>query len=237
VRVEIETALGANDLDVVPVLVNGARMPRAEELPPSLHPLLRRHAATIRRDPDFRDDVERLAMALRASVRTGLLDISKVGDGRAVAAQTPRRQKGRAALLAGAVFIGAAALIGLNYGWVRGLGVEHRAYACSGTLRYHGQNIDRATLRLDSRQWPRALWPAGWRASQGRWDGNGSLELPSGFHISFYDNEAYRSGNVLLFSERYKQSSRRSVGSFHPGGLLRFANSELHCVITADEAL
>jgi hypothetical protein len=68
VRIEIEIALAAGDLDVVPVLINGARMPRAEELPPSLHPLLRRHAATIRRDPDFRDDIERLATVLRASV-------------------------------------------------------------------------------------------------------------------------------------------------------------------------
>jgi hypothetical protein len=76
VRIEIEIALAAGDLEVVPVLINGAHMPRAEELPPSLHPLLRRHAATIRRDPDFRDDVARLIAALRVSVRTGVFDFS-----------------------------------------------------------------------------------------------------------------------------------------------------------------
>lgn len=78
VRVEIEIALAAGGLDVVPVLVNGARMPRASELPESLHPLLRRHAATIRPDPDFRDDIDRLATALRASVNTGVLDLGTV---------------------------------------------------------------------------------------------------------------------------------------------------------------
>lgn len=79
VRAEIEMALNAPDLYVVPVLVNGARMPRAEELPTSLHALLRRHAAVIRRDPDFHDDVARLTQALRASVQSGVLDLAGLG--------------------------------------------------------------------------------------------------------------------------------------------------------------
>src|SRR5262245_13401532 len=52
VRVEIETALALPELTVVPVLVNGATLPRPEDLPESLRPLLHRHSATIRRDPD-----------------------------------------------------------------------------------------------------------------------------------------------------------------------------------------
>lgn len=79
VRVEIETALATPGLLVVPILVNGAHMPRAEEVPESVRPLLRRNAAIIRRDPDFHDDVERLATAIRASVNTGILDLSKIG--------------------------------------------------------------------------------------------------------------------------------------------------------------
>lgn len=79
VRVEVETALSAPNLYVVPVLVNGAQMPRAEELPVSLHGLLRRHAAVIRRDPDFHDDVTRLTQALRASVQSGVLDLAGLG--------------------------------------------------------------------------------------------------------------------------------------------------------------
>jgi hypothetical protein len=43
VRLEIESALRA-DIRVIPVLVAGARMPAAAELPESLRPLTRRHA-------------------------------------------------------------------------------------------------------------------------------------------------------------------------------------------------
>ena len=104
VRIEIETALNASGLDVVPVLVNGARMPRAEELPQSLHPLLRRHAAIIRRDPDFHDDVARLSTALRASVQTGILDLANLGGERKA---TPARS----ALPRWALLVGATAAI------------------------------------------------------------------------------------------------------------------------------
>ena len=79
VRAEVELALNAPDLYVVPVLVNGAQMPRAEEIPECLHPLLARHAAVIRRDPDFHGDVARLAQALRASVQSGMLDLAGLG--------------------------------------------------------------------------------------------------------------------------------------------------------------
>src|SRR6187401_2315451 len=43
VRLEIEEAL-AKDVPVIPVLVGGARMPRPEELPESLHALMERNA-------------------------------------------------------------------------------------------------------------------------------------------------------------------------------------------------
>lgn len=68
VRIEIETALTTPGLTVVPLLINGARMPRADELPPTLHPLVTRHAAIIRRDPDFHDDVRRLVNVLQAEM-------------------------------------------------------------------------------------------------------------------------------------------------------------------------
>jgi hypothetical protein len=46
VRVEIETAL-ARDIRVVPVLIDGARMPQAEDLPESLRPLVYRQAVGL----------------------------------------------------------------------------------------------------------------------------------------------------------------------------------------------
>lgn len=123
VRIEIEIALAADNLDVVPVLINGARMPRAEDLPPSLHPLLRRHAATIRRDPDFRDDLERLATALRASVRTGLLDLGALGgDRRPPPPPVPRSSDAsRTPLLIGGAMAAALALLAVGFGVSRWL--------------------------------------------------------------------------------------------------------------------
>ncbi|ANP44468.1 toll/interleukin-1 receptor domain-containing protein [Candidatus Viadribacter manganicus] len=113
VRIEIETALSTPSVLMVPVLVNGARMPRASEVPENLHPLLRRNAAIIRRDPDFHDDVERLAATLRASVNTGILDLSKIGGQSSSAGSAPRARSTSRAL----VMISAAlALVAAGYG-------------------------------------------------------------------------------------------------------------------------
>lgn len=81
VRIEIETALATKGLTVVPVLVNGARMPKAEEVPASLRGLLRFHAATVRRDPDFHDDIRRMGEAIKESLKSGALDLTALGAG------------------------------------------------------------------------------------------------------------------------------------------------------------
>ncbi len=75
VRIEVELALAARDLTVVPVLVNGARMPRAHELPSSLHPLLGRNAAIIRGGWRSRSDVERLARSLAPFIMPDMVRI------------------------------------------------------------------------------------------------------------------------------------------------------------------
>jgi hypothetical protein len=46
VRLEIEAAIKRN-VRIIPILVDGARMPRAEELPPSLANLARRQALEL----------------------------------------------------------------------------------------------------------------------------------------------------------------------------------------------
>ncbi|HEY1389837.1 MAG TPA: SUMF1/EgtB/PvdO family nonheme iron enzyme [Ktedonobacterales bacterium] len=70
VRVEIEQTLAlapvnddgrpTSDLLLMPVLVQSARMPHAEELPASLRDLAHRNATPIRRHPDFDHDINRL---------------------------------------------------------------------------------------------------------------------------------------------------------------------------------
>lgn len=64
VRIELEAALRAPSVEVVPVLLSGADMPSAEQLPDSLRPLLRLHAAKVRRDPDFHRDMSKLVAYL-----------------------------------------------------------------------------------------------------------------------------------------------------------------------------
>jgi hypothetical protein len=60
VRIEVEHGLSRKAMLVIPVLVNGAGVPSAADLPPSLHELAFRNAAVIRDDPDFRRDMTRL---------------------------------------------------------------------------------------------------------------------------------------------------------------------------------
>jgi TIR domain-containing protein len=54
VAIEIEAALARN-IRLIPVLVGGARMPKASELPESLKPLVRRHAVELRHTQFGRD--------------------------------------------------------------------------------------------------------------------------------------------------------------------------------------
>ena len=63
VRIEIEAALSRNIL-IVPLLVRGASLPAEEKLPPSLRKLVYRNAMSIRPDPDFHRDMDRLIAAI-----------------------------------------------------------------------------------------------------------------------------------------------------------------------------
>jgi hypothetical protein len=63
VRLEVETALARSDLKLIPVLVAGARMPGADELPDSLQPLRRLNAIELS-DARWRYDVGRLVNTL-----------------------------------------------------------------------------------------------------------------------------------------------------------------------------
>jgi glucoamylase len=66
VRLEIEAAL-ERDVRVIPVLVGGARMPRAAQLPPSLAKLARRQALELS-PARFSSDIERLQSVLEKSL-------------------------------------------------------------------------------------------------------------------------------------------------------------------------
>jgi hypothetical protein len=70
VRIELETAFERH-LRVIPVLLEGASMPTAVDVPLSLQPLCYRTAVPVRPDPDFKMDLERLLVALRVSEGAG----------------------------------------------------------------------------------------------------------------------------------------------------------------------
>jgi hypothetical protein len=64
-RIEIETALQTPGKLVIPVLVDGARMPSKTRLPDSLKDLTFRNASTVQNDPYFEFDIGRLIEFLR----------------------------------------------------------------------------------------------------------------------------------------------------------------------------
>ena len=59
VHIEIAAAL-RRDIPLIPVLVEGQEMPSSDVLPAALQPLAVKNAATVRPDPDFQRDMERL---------------------------------------------------------------------------------------------------------------------------------------------------------------------------------
>src|SRR5438128_280542 len=59
VRGEIEMAL-LREIPIIPLLVERASMPGPDDLPPSLRELSFRGALSIRDDPDFKNDINRL---------------------------------------------------------------------------------------------------------------------------------------------------------------------------------
>jgi len=69
VRVEIEIAL-QRGISVIPVLVDGAVVPQADKLPPSLEPLTRRQACELRHT-SFQSDVTRLIADINAVIARG----------------------------------------------------------------------------------------------------------------------------------------------------------------------
>ena len=66
VRLEVEAAL-RRGIPVVPVLVDGASVPKRTELPEQMSALARRNGIPVRYDPDFHNDMERLIKGLSPS--------------------------------------------------------------------------------------------------------------------------------------------------------------------------
>jgi hypothetical protein len=112
VRLEIATAL-QRDVRVIPVLVNGAAMPRPEDLPPDLAKLTRRNAIELS-DARFSFDVDRLIQAIEAVLQekapSALLPASTVP-------RPPSARRKRARRIVLALSISTLGLLALS-GWL-----------------------------------------------------------------------------------------------------------------------
>ena len=97
VRLEIATALKRN-IRVLPVLLRGAVMPTAQQLPPDIALLARRHALGIT-DEDFDHDIQRLVEIIEPSAR----GVSRPGIDRGTS-----RKFARSAMAAGLLLAAAA---------------------------------------------------------------------------------------------------------------------------------
>lgn len=65
VRIEIESAL-ERDIPVIPVLVQGGKIPEKDALPSRLKELAYRNGIAVRADPDFHNDMDRLIRGIES---------------------------------------------------------------------------------------------------------------------------------------------------------------------------
>jgi hypothetical protein len=108
VRVEIESAL-RQDKRVIPILVGEVRMPRAEELPDAMRPLVRRNAVRLTYER-FNADTQGLIKALQQT-------LAEIGASRPSPAEAPKparveRERGRQSAAATKGAAAAPAVVG-----------------------------------------------------------------------------------------------------------------------------
>jgi hypothetical protein len=103
VRFELEKAVKLDKL-IIPVLVGSAKMPQPAHLPATLEALAFKHAMTVRPDPDFHRDLDRLIRAIKVGGAT-----HKAQD-RASQPGAHRRLRTAAAAIVGMVVV---AILGL----------------------------------------------------------------------------------------------------------------------------
>src|SRR5262245_19891472 len=119
VAIEIAAAL-ARDIRVIPVLVDGARMPKASQLPDSLKPLARRHAIEVRH-AHFGHDAEALVARMREALGVEALGeeatVARGHEALGDAAASPNRRRFELYSRRRTVMAAAAVALLLMVGW------------------------------------------------------------------------------------------------------------------------
>ena len=133
VRLEIERALQRTDVHVIPVLVDGARMPTEDELPGGLRALARRNACELT-DSRWDYDVEVLCRRLRNVLGETTLEHERRAAADAPPEPRPARQAPSSVVTAVLATLAAAAFAGVL------------AASLSEPLRFRGEESDWARL-------------------------------------------------------------------------------------------
>ncbi len=92
VRIEIEAAL-EQEIPVIPLLVRGGRMPRADDLPAELAELAYRNGTVVRADPDFHRDMDRLIRGLEGYLESRPDEAVRAAPDEAAAVRSPTRER------------------------------------------------------------------------------------------------------------------------------------------------
>jgi TIR domain-containing protein len=143
-RLEAEAALARDDVRVIPVLLQDAKMPDADELPASLAPLARRHAIELS-DERWDYDVGRLIEVLDRTLGPGVADppVERETD-QTTLSRTARIRQAAAAHPVRVFAAGSALtlLLGVVVLWLAGVfsGPEFKA---SFTSPHNGQAVPR----------------------------------------------------------------------------------------------
>jgi hypothetical protein len=149
VRLEVATALSRN-IRVIPVLVEGATMPTAEELPADLAGLARRNAIEIS-DVRFKFDVKRLVETLERVLPPPSAPTPDGDDRRgALAGPTPAKLK-KAGVALAAVALAAVALVSYGVwrfsgGGTEGLTARVEEINSNGPVGNNAGNVDRPVV-------------------------------------------------------------------------------------------
>lgn len=130
VRLEVAAALQRTGVRVIPVLVNGARMPHAEELPPPLAPLAWRHAHEVL-DTRFVADVDHLIKTLGGKRSKWLQNLVVTG-------------------VAGAIVVGAAGIVFLSFISPPEIAADVTLYEGGGEIADEREDLAEFTVPPDS---------------------------------------------------------------------------------------
>lgn len=124
VRVEVELALQTPGVKVIPLLVAGASMPTAGQLPESIRALAALNGAKVRSDPEFNQDIEDVLRQIAQHARKGV-----------------RRSRGRAigAVLLKLGFLATvSAVVAACLIYLKGNSRENKWDQCAKEAEHHG---------------------------------------------------------------------------------------------------